>query len=53
MHKCLLWKTLLHILRDLVVSGTPAARHIFHRSMWNLRATSVLGDFTGFDAAEL
>lgn len=28
-------------------------RHIFERSIWNLWATSVLSDFTGFEAAEL
>lgn len=46
-------KTLLHFLRDQVCGGASAVRHIFHRSIWNLRATSVLGDFTGFEAAEL
>lgn len=36
-----------------VFGGTFAVRHIIHRSIWNLRATSVLSDFTGFEAAEL
>lgn len=54
MHQCFLcMKTLLHFLRDQVCGGASAVRHIFHRSIWNLRATSVLGDFTGFEAAEL
>lgn len=34
-------------------SGTTAVRHIFHGSIWNLRTTSVLSDFTGFEAAEV
>ncbi len=39
--------------RTRFFGGTSAVRHIFHRSIWNLGATSVLSDFTGFEAAEL
>lgn len=32
---------------------TNVLRLIFHTSTWNLRITSVLGDFTGVEATQL
>lgn len=53
MHQCfsLHEDTPMHL--RIRFGGTAAVRHIFHRYIWNLRPTSVLSDFTGFEAAEL
>lgn len=39
--------------RDQPCSSPAVVKHVFQRAVLNLRATSVLGDFTRIEAAEL